>query len=201
MISWYILTVRMRIWAILRVVLLVLKEHQLFAKYSKCEFWLRFVDFLGHIVSSEGIDVNKMKTKVAMNWRRPLTPTYIQSIFGLAGYYRRFVHGFPSVASPMTTLTQKKIKFKWLYACERSFQELKDKLTSTQVLFLPEGTKGLVVYANIMADALSRITMGSVSHVEDSKKKLVKDVHRLARLGVRFEYSPKGGFIIHHNSK
>ena len=72
----------------LRVVLDVLKEHQLFAKYSKCEFWLRSVTFLGHIISSEGVEVDPRKTEAVKNCPRPLTPTDIRSFLGLADYYR-----------------------------------------------------------------------------------------------------------------
>ena len=110
----------------LRVVLQTLKEHQLFAKYSKCEFWLRSVTFPGHIISSERVEVDPRKTEEVKNWPRPLNPTDIRSFLGLAGYYLSFVDGFVSIASPLTTLTQKSKKFEWLEACEKSFQLLKD---------------------------------------------------------------------------
>ena len=80
-----------------RVVSQVLKEHQLFSKYRKCEFWLRSVAFLGHITSSEGIEVDRKKTDVVRNWPRPLTQIDIRSFLGLAGYYTRFVDGFVSL--------------------------------------------------------------------------------------------------------
>ena len=130
----------------LRVVLQVLKENQRFAKYIKCEFWFRSVAFLGHIITSEGVEVDSRKIEVAKNWPRPLTPTDIWSFLGLAGYYMRCVDGFASISSPLTTLTQKSMKFNWSEACERNFEILKDKLTSTLGLILPEGTKGFVVY-------------------------------------------------------
>ncbi|KAH0697960.1 hypothetical protein KY289_015442 [Solanum tuberosum] len=161
----------------LRIVLQVLKDHQLFTKFSKCEFWLRSVAFLGHIVSSKGTEVDPKKTDSVKSWPRPLLPTDIRSFLGLAGYYRRFVEGFSSIASPLTALTQKKAKFVWSEACEKSFQELKDRLTSAPVLTLPKHPGK----ANVVADALSRLSMGSVAHVEDEKKELVRDVHRLAR--------------------
>jgi len=132
----------------LRIVLQVLKDHQLYAKFSKCEFWLRSVAFLGHIVSSEGIEVDPKKTDAVKSWPRPLSPSDIRSFLGLAGYYRRFVEGFSSIASPLTALTQKKSKFEWSESCERSFQLLKDKPTSAPVLTLPEGTEGFVVYCD-----------------------------------------------------
>ena len=89
----------------LRVVLQVFKEHQLFAKYSKCQFRLRSVSFLGHIVSSEGIEVDPKKMEAVKNWPRPLNPIDIRSFLGLAGYFRSFVDGFVSIYSPLITLS------------------------------------------------------------------------------------------------
>ena len=95
----------------LRVVLQVLKENQLFAKYRKSEFWLRSVVFLGHVISSEGVEVDPRKIEMVNNCPRPFTPTDIRSLFGLVCYYRRFVDVFVSITSPLTTLTQKSKKF------------------------------------------------------------------------------------------
>ena len=95
----------------LMVVLQTLKEHQLYEKYSKCDFGLRSVTFIGHIISSEGVGVDARKMKTLKNWPRPLAPTNITSFLGLASYYRRFVDGFVSIASPLTNLTQKNKKF------------------------------------------------------------------------------------------
>ena len=107
---------------------------------------MRSITFLGNIISSEGFEVDPKKIEAVKNWPRPLTPTDIRSFLGLTGYYRRFVNGFTSIGSPLTTLTQNSKKFEWSEACEKSFQLLKDKLTSALVLNLPEGTKGFVVY-------------------------------------------------------
>ena len=90
----------------LRIVLRTLKEHQLYTKYSKCEFWLRSVTFLGHIISSEGVEVDPRKMEAVKNWPRPLTLTDIRSFLCLAGYYQRFMDGFAFIAPPLTTLTQ-----------------------------------------------------------------------------------------------
>ena len=141
----------------LRIVLQVLRDRKLFAKFDKCEFWLRSVAFLGHVISGEGIMVDPKKTEAVKNWPRPLTSSDIRSFLGLAGYYRRFVEGFSSISSPLTKLTQKREKLQWSPDCEKSFQELKDRLTKAPVLTLPEGNDGFVVYCNA-----SRVGLGSV---------------------------------------
>ncbi|XP_070036669.1 uncharacterized protein [Nicotiana tomentosiformis] len=158
----------------LRAVLQTLRDRKLYAKFSKCEFWLKSVAFLGHIVSDEGIKVDTQKIEAVKSWPRPTTPTEVRSFLGLAGYYRRFVEGFSSLSAPLTKLTQKETKFQWTEACERSFQELKNRLTSAPVLTLPEGK------ANVVADALSRQSMGSLAHVEPKKRQLAREIHQLS---------------------
>ena len=88
----------------LRVVLETLRNERLYAKLSKCEFWLREVSFLGHIVSEEGIQVDPKKVDVIIEWKPPRNVTEVRSFLGLAGYYRRFVKGFSMIAAPMTGL-------------------------------------------------------------------------------------------------
>ncbi|WMV32714.1 hypothetical protein MTR67_026099 [Solanum verrucosum] len=179
----------------LRLVLQTLKDRQLYAKFSK----------------------------------------YIRSFLGLAGYYRRFVEGFSSIASPLTKLTQKKVKFQWSDDCEKIFAELKTRLTTTPILTLPEGSDGYVIYCDA-----SRIGLGCVlmqrdqkslqyvfpqkelnlrqrrwleflkdydmsvhchpAHVEEERKELAKDVHRLARLEVRLMSISDGGVMVHNRA-
>nr|XP_009781375.1 PREDICTED: uncharacterized protein LOC104230309 [Nicotiana sylvestris] len=112
-----------------------------------------------HVVSSEEIQVDPQKIAVVKDWPRPTTPTEIRSFLGLAGYYRRFVKGFSTLASRLTKLTQKAVKFQWSDACEKSFQELKSRLTSTPILTLPEGTEGFVVYCNSSGVGLGCVLM------------------------------------------
>ncbi|XP_060182450.1 uncharacterized protein LOC132612133 [Lycium barbarum] len=143
----------------LRIVLQTLKERELFAKFSKCEFWLKSVTFLGHVISGEGVRVDSQKIDAVKSWPRPASVSDIRSFLGLAGYYRRFVEGFSSISAPLTKLTRKKIKFQWSDACERSFEELKKRLTSAPVLTLPEGTEGFVVYCDASGVGLGCVLM------------------------------------------
>jgi hypothetical protein len=117
----------------------------LYAKFSKCEFWLQKVSFLGHILTAEGVAVDPEKVTAVANWKRPTSVTEIRSFLGLAGYYRRFIEGFSKIARPMTTLLQKDKKFEWTNACERSFCELKRRLTTTPVLVLPDIHKDFTI--------------------------------------------------------
>ncbi|XP_070057450.1 uncharacterized protein [Nicotiana tomentosiformis] len=96
----------------LRIVLRTIRERKLYAKFPKCEFWLDSVGYLGHVVSNKGIQVDPKKIEVVQSWPRPSPATEIRSLLGLAGYYRRFVEGFSSIAAPMTKLTQKGASFR-----------------------------------------------------------------------------------------
>ncbi|XP_070017940.1 uncharacterized mitochondrial protein AtMg00860-like [Nicotiana sylvestris] len=140
-------------------VLRVLQERKLYAKFSKYEFRLNSVTSLGHIISGEGILVDTQKIEAVKTWPKPTTPTKVRSFLGLAGYYRRFVEGFPSLSAPLTKLTQKGAKFQWIDAFERSFHALKDMLTSAPVLTLPEGTDGYVIYCDASGVGLGCVLM------------------------------------------
>ena len=112
----------------LRIVLQILRENQLFEKLSKCDFWLKEVSFLGHIVSAEGIRVDAMKIEAVMNWKPPQNVTEVRSFLGLVGYYRRFVQGFLVIASSLTRLLRKGVKFEWDDKCQSNFERLKEIL-------------------------------------------------------------------------
>ncbi|KAA0060066.1 DNA/RNA polymerases superfamily protein [Cucumis melo var. makuwa] len=98
----------------LRIVLQTLREKQLYAKFSKCEFWLEQVVFLGHVVSAKGVSVDPQKVEEIVNWERPISATEVRSFLGLAGYYRHFIEDFSRLALPLTALTRKNVKFEWL---------------------------------------------------------------------------------------
>ena len=105
----------------LRLVLRKLREHQLYAKFSKCEFWLKEVGFLGHVISGEGIVVDPTKVVTVTNWEAPTSVGEIRSFLGLAGYCRRFIENFSKIAKPMMELLKKDTKFNWTEECEASF--------------------------------------------------------------------------------
>ncbi|WMV18418.1 hypothetical protein MTR67_011803 [Solanum verrucosum] len=107
-------------------------DKELYAKFSKFEFWLEYVAFLGHIVSGDGIRVDTQKIEAVQNWPRPTSPTDIRSFLGFSGYYRKFAERFSSISSSLTKLTQKTTKFQWSEACEKNFQELKTRSTTAQ---------------------------------------------------------------------
>ncbi|KAG8481084.1 hypothetical protein CXB51_025832 [Gossypium anomalum] len=122
----------------LRIVLQVLREKQLYAKFSKCEFWLTEVTFLGHMVSAEGIKVDPRKIEAIVEWKPPRSVTEIRSFLGLAGYYRRFVEGFSVLAAPLTKLIRKGAPFVWTNKQQEAFEKLKKVLTEAPVLIQPE---------------------------------------------------------------
>ena len=105
----------------LRLVLQILRDKQLYAKFSKCEFWLNKVSFLGHVVSASGIRVDPSKVSAILDWKPPRNVSEVRSFLGLAGYYRRFVKGFSMISAPMTKLLQKDVKFEWSERCQKSF--------------------------------------------------------------------------------
>ncbi|KAA3464255.1 DNA/RNA polymerases superfamily protein [Gossypium australe] len=127
----------------LHVVLQVLREKQLYAKFSKCEFWLKEVTFLGHVVSAEGIKVDPNKIEAVLGWKPPKSVTKIRSFLGLAGYYKRFVENFSLIAAPLTKLLRKGVP-----CVQESFDKLKKFLTEAPVLIQPESGKEFTVYCD-----------------------------------------------------
>ncbi|GMI79915.1 hypothetical protein HRI_001660800 [Hibiscus trionum] len=130
----------------LRLVLQTLLDNLLYAKLSKCEFWIREVVFLGHIVSAEGIRVDPKNVEAIVSWKQPKLVIEIRSFLGLAGYYRRFVEGFSKVATPLTKLLQKDVRFEWIEAIHQAFDKLKEALTKAHVLVQPVTGKRYVIY-------------------------------------------------------
>ncbi|KAJ9545001.1 hypothetical protein OSB04_024708 [Centaurea solstitialis] len=134
----------------LREVLEILRKEQLYAKFSKCDFWLQEVQFLGHLVNREGIKVDPAKVEAVMKWETPKSPSEIRSILGLAGYYRRFLQDFSKVAVPLTKLTRKN---------QSAFETLRRKLCEAPALTLPEGVEDMTVYCDASYHGLGCVLM------------------------------------------
>ncbi|GKA24278.1 reverse transcriptase domain-containing protein [Tanacetum coccineum] len=130
----------------LRIILELLKKEKLYAKFSKCDFWISIVQFLGHLIDSQGLHVDPAKIEAVKNWTSPTTPIEIRQLLGLAGYYRRFIKDFSKIAKSLTGLTQKNKKYIWGEDQESAFQLLKQKLCEALILALPEGNVDFVVY-------------------------------------------------------
>ncbi|GKE42357.1 putative nucleotidyltransferase, ribonuclease H [Tanacetum coccineum] len=116
----------------LRIILELLKKEKLYAKFSKCDFWISTVQFLGHVIDSQGIHVDSAKIEAVKNWASPTTPTEIRQFLGLAGYYQRFIE---------------------------AFQLLKQKLCEAPILALPEGNDDFVVYYDVSLQGLGAMLM------------------------------------------
>jgi hypothetical protein len=136
-----------------------LRDHQLYAKLSKCDFWLRENKFLGHTISQDGISVDPKKVQEVMNWKPPTTVRWIRSFLGLAGYYRRFIPDFSRIAKPMTELLKKGVKYEWSQKCEYAFHTLRQHLITALVLAQPDNTKSFDVYCNASGTGLGCVLM------------------------------------------
>ncbi|GKA67759.1 putative reverse transcriptase domain-containing protein [Tanacetum coccineum] len=151
----------------LKLVLELLKKERLYAKFSKCEFWLQEVHFLDHVVNHNGIHVDPSKIEAVKNWKAPTMLSEIRSFLGLAGYYRCFIANFSKIAKPLTSLTQKNKKYEWGAEQEGAFQTLKDNLCNAPILSLPDGIEDFVVYYDVSNQGLDH---KSLQHIFDQKE-------------------------------
>jgi hypothetical protein len=138
----------------LQIVLTRLREHQLYAKFSKCAFWLEEIQFLGHVLSAKGIAVDPSKVKDILEWKRPTTLHQVRSFLGLAGYYRRLILYFSKFVKPITSLLKNDTKFNWSSRCNEAFEQLKVLLTTAPVLAQPDIEKSFDVYYDASSSGL-----------------------------------------------
>ena len=143
----------------LKIVLQMLREKKLYAKLSKCDFFLKEVSFLGHIVSMEGIRVYLTKIEAVVNWKPPRNVTEVRIFLGLAGYYRRFVRVFFVIASLLTKLLGKGIKFEWTNKCQNSCKHMKGMLVEAPVLTQPTSGKEYTLYSDASGIGLGCVLM------------------------------------------
>ncbi|KAA3480432.1 DNA/RNA polymerases superfamily protein [Gossypium australe] len=147
----------------LRIVLQTLRDKQLFAKLSKCEFWLQKVGFLGYIVSTEGVQVDPSKISAVVDWKLPRNVSEVRSFLGLASYYWRFVKGFSMISTLMTRLLQKDVKFEWSEKCQQSFDQLKALLTKAPFLVQPESGKEFFIFSDASLNSLGFVVIAYAS--------------------------------------
>ncbi|GKD69415.1 putative reverse transcriptase domain-containing protein [Tanacetum coccineum] len=142
-----------------KLILEFLKKEELYAKFSKCDFWLLKVQLLGHMIDSEGAPVDPTKIDPIKDWASPKTLIEIRQFLGLAGYYLRFIEGFLKIAKPMTKLTQKSMKFDWGEKEEVAFQLLEARLCSAPILALLEGSENFMIYCDASHKGLGAVLM------------------------------------------
>ncbi|GKC94613.1 putative reverse transcriptase domain-containing protein [Tanacetum coccineum] len=143
----------------LRIILELLKKEKLYAKFSKCDFWISIMQFLRHLIDSQGLHVDPAKIEAVRNWASPTTPTEICQFLGLTGYYQRFIKDLSKIAKSLTKLTQKNKKYIWGEDQESAFQLLKQKLCEAPILALPEGNDDFVIYCDASHQGLGAVLM------------------------------------------
>jgi hypothetical protein len=143
----------------LHTVLQRLRDHRLYAKLSKCDFWLKEIKFLGHTISQDGVSVDPEKVQEVMDWKPPTIVRQIRSFLGLAGYYWRFILDFSRIVKPMTELLKKGVKYDWSQKCEDAFHSLRQHLTTAPVLAQPDNTKPFEVYCDASGTGLGCVLM------------------------------------------
>nr|GEW30315.1 putative reverse transcriptase domain-containing protein [Tanacetum cinerariifolium] len=166
----------------LKVILELLKKEELYARFSKCEFWIPKVQFLSHVIDSQGIHVDPAKIESVKDWAFPKSPTEIRQFLRLTRYYRRFIEGFSKITKPMTKLTQKKVKFEWGDKQEAAFQLLKKKLCSAPILALPEGSEDFIVYSDASNKGLGAVLMQKEKVMSYASRQLKNHEKKTTRL-------------------
>jgi hypothetical protein len=141
----------------LRLVLQVLRGHQLFAKLRKFSFYQRKIHYLGHIISEEEIVVDPEKVEAIREWSVPRNVAEVRSFMGLVGYYRRFITSFSKIAHPITSLQRKEKKFQWTEQCEKGFQRLKQLLTSAPILMIADLNMDFMVCTDACKEGLGGV--------------------------------------------
>ncbi|GJY25110.1 putative reverse transcriptase domain-containing protein [Tanacetum coccineum] len=156
----------------LRIILELLKKENVCQVLPSVNFMVHIVQFLGHLIDSQGLYVDPAKIEAVKNWASPTTPTEIRQFLGLAGYYRRFIEGFSKIAKSLTELTQKNKKYIWGEDQESAFQLLKQKLCEAPILALPEGNDDFVVYCDASHQGLGAVLMQREKVIAYASQKL-----------------------------
>jgi hypothetical protein len=158
----------------LHLVLQKLRDQRLYAELSECQFWLKQVVFLGHIISKGGISVDPSMVQDVLSWNSPMSVGDIHSFLGLAAYYQRFIEGFLKLGKPMNELLKKDKKFKWTPACEASFLELRKQPTTALILVMPDMEKSFSIYCDASGRGLGCVLMQDGHMVAYASRQLRK---------------------------
>ena len=163
----------------LRIVLQTLRDHQLYAKFEKCVFFKKEIQYLGHVISEDEIAVDPQKIKTISDWPVPKDVADIRSFMGLAGYYRQFIQGFSKIAYPITSLQKKGVKFVWSLKFQESFENLKILLTMAPILKADDPYKDYIVCTDASKEGLGGVLSqeGHVACYESHKLKEHKKLY------------------------
>jgi hypothetical protein len=161
----------------LRLVLQVLREHQLYSMLSNCSFYQNKIHYLGHIISKHGIAVDPEKIEAIRGWPTPRNVSDVKSFMGLVGYYRRFIVGFSKIPHPITYLQEKGTKFEWTLKCEKNFNLLKELLTSAPMLNIVDLNEIFLVCTDTCKEGLGGVLRKN-GHVIGYESRKVKEHER-----------------------
>jgi hypothetical protein len=161
----------------LRLVLQVMREHQLYANLSKCYFYQKKIHYLGHIISEQGIAVDPEKFEAIREWPTPRYVSDVRYFMGLAGYYKRFIVGFSKIAHPITSLQNKENKFEWTLKCDKNFNLLKELLTSAPMLKITDPNEICVVCTDACKEGLGGVLTQN-GHVIGYESRKLKEHER-----------------------
>jgi hypothetical protein len=153
-------------------VLQLLRDHQLYAKFSKCELWINEIPFLGHVISPEGIMVDPSKVRDALDWKPPASRHQVRGFPGLADYYRRFILNFSKIVKPITKLLKKGNKYVWIADCDEAFLTLKKLLTTSPVLAQSDIAKSFNIYCDASGTGLGSVLMQEGRVISYSSRQL-----------------------------
>jgi hypothetical protein len=161
----------------LRLVLQVLREHQLYSKLSKCSFYQKQIHYLGHIILEQGIAVDPEKIEAIRGWPTLRNVSDVRSFMGLASYYRRFIVGFSKIAHLITSLKNKGAKFEWTLKCEKNFNLLRELLTNAPVLKIVDPNESFVVCTDACKEGLEGVLTQN-GHVIGYESRKLKEHER-----------------------
>jgi hypothetical protein len=134
-----------------------LRKHKLYAKFDKCDFYQKKIQYLGHVISEEGIAVDLEKIRDIMEWPIPKDVANIQSFMGITRYYHKFIEGFSNISYPIKSLHKKGTKFNWSHKCQDSFNKLNELLTMTPILRVSDPDKGFTVCMDASKEGLGGV--------------------------------------------